>query len=87
MRWPAHKTGGPGRTTADIKEETEAHIPYQPCPANVRFPSGQQSRRKLGRPLASAGLREPKWVGQESFVKQMMRPGRRVLSNPVFSSE
>jgi hypothetical protein len=35
-------SGGPGRTTADIKEETEAGIAYQPCPANVRFPSGQQ---------------------------------------------
>jgi hypothetical protein len=35
-------SGGPARTTADIKEETEAGIPYQPCPANVRFPHGQQ---------------------------------------------
>jgi hypothetical protein len=34
--------GGPARTTADIKEETEAGIVYQPCPANVRFPNGQQ---------------------------------------------
>jgi hypothetical protein len=36
------KSAAPARTTADIKEETEAGIPYQPCPANVRFPSGQQ---------------------------------------------
>jgi hypothetical protein len=35
-------SGGPARTTADIKEETEAPIPYQPCPANVRFQNGQQ---------------------------------------------
>ena len=33
---------GPARTLADIKEETEAGITYQPCPANVRFPNGQQ---------------------------------------------
>jgi hypothetical protein len=33
---------GPARTLADIKEETEAGIVYQPCPANVRFPNGQQ---------------------------------------------
>ena len=33
---------GPARTLADIKEETEAGISYQPCPANVRFPNGQQ---------------------------------------------
>ena len=32
----------PARTLADIKEETEAGIVYQPCPANVRFPNGQQ---------------------------------------------
>ena len=32
----------PARSLADIKEETEAGIPYQPCPANVRFPNGQQ---------------------------------------------
>ena len=32
----------PDRTLADIKEETEAGIIYQPCPANVRFPNGQQ---------------------------------------------
>jgi hypothetical protein len=31
----------PARTLADIKEETEAGIVYQPCPANVRFPNGQ----------------------------------------------
>jgi hypothetical protein len=35
-------SGGPGRTLADIKEETEAGIRYQSCPANVRFPNGQQ---------------------------------------------
>src|SRR5215813_7114146 len=35
-------SGGPARTLADIKEETEAGIRYQPCPANVRFPNGQQ---------------------------------------------
>ena len=35
-------SGGPSRSLADIKEETEAGIAYQPCPANVRFPSGQQ---------------------------------------------
>ena len=34
---------GPARTLADIKEETEAGITYQPCPANVRFPNGQQT--------------------------------------------
>ena len=33
---------GPARILADIKEETEAGITYQPCPANVRFPNGQQ---------------------------------------------
>ena len=33
---------GPARTLADIKEETEPGITYQPCPANVRFPNGQQ---------------------------------------------
>ena len=31
-------SGGPARSLADIKEETERGIPYQPCPANVRFP-------------------------------------------------
>jgi hypothetical protein len=35
-------SGGPARSLADIKEETEASIPYKPCPANVRFPNGQQ---------------------------------------------
>jgi hypothetical protein len=35
---------GPARILADIKEETEAGITYQPCPANVRFPNGQQMR-------------------------------------------
>ena len=35
-------SGGPARTLADINEETEAGIRYQPCPANVRFPNGQQ---------------------------------------------
>ena len=35
-------SGGPAHTLADIKEETEAGVAYQPCPANVRFPNGQQ---------------------------------------------
>ena len=35
-------SGGPARTLADVKEETEAGIRYQPCPANVRFPTEQQ---------------------------------------------
>jgi hypothetical protein len=35
-------SAGPARTTADIKEETEAGIVYQPCSANVRFSNGQQ---------------------------------------------
>src|SRR5215813_10763053 len=52
---PGTLTGGPpssgpsgekppsgGAGPADIKEETEAGIRYQPCPANVRFPNGQQ---------------------------------------------
>jgi hypothetical protein len=30
------------RTLADVKEETEAGLTYQPCPANVRFSNGQQ---------------------------------------------
>jgi hypothetical protein len=34
---------GPARTLADIKEETEAGVAYQPCPANVRFSNGQQT--------------------------------------------
>jgi hypothetical protein len=38
----AAERGGAARTLADIKEETEAGIRYQPCPANVRFPNGQQ---------------------------------------------
>ena len=37
---PSGKT--PARTLADIKDETEANIPYQPCPSNVRFSNGQQ---------------------------------------------
>jgi hypothetical protein len=35
-------SAGQPRTLADIKEETEAGLTYQPCPANVRFPNGQQ---------------------------------------------
>jgi hypothetical protein len=35
-------SAGEPRTLADIKEETEAGLTYQPCPANVRFPNGQQ---------------------------------------------
>jgi len=30
------------RTLADIKDETEAGLVYEPCPANVRFSNGQQ---------------------------------------------
>ena len=30
------------RTLADLKEETETGLTYQPCPANVRFSNGQQ---------------------------------------------
>jgi hypothetical protein len=33
---------------ADIKAEYLESIPYKPCPANVRFPNGQQ--RCLGLP-------------------------------------
>ena len=36
-------SGGPARSLADVKEETEANIPYRPCPANVRFPNGLQA--------------------------------------------
>ena len=43
---------GPARTLADIKEETEAGIVYQPCPAKVRFPNGQQIC--LGLPVPSS---------------------------------
>jgi hypothetical protein len=35
-------SAAPSRTLADIKDETEANIPYQPCPSNVRFSNGQQ---------------------------------------------
>jgi hypothetical protein len=50
---------GPARTTADIKEETEAGIVYQPCPANVRFPSGQQMC--LGLPIGSRPYHTPRY--------------------------
>jgi hypothetical protein len=51
-------SGGPARTTADIKEETEAGITYQPCPANVRFPGGEQMC--LGLPIGSRPYHTPK---------------------------
>jgi hypothetical protein len=35
-------SSGAARTLANIKEETEAGVAYQPCPANVRFSNGQQ---------------------------------------------
>jgi hypothetical protein len=35
-------SGPPTRTLADIKDETEAGLIYEPCPANVRFSNGQQ---------------------------------------------
>ena len=49
---------GPSRTTAEIAEETEAGIVYQPCPANLRFPSGQQMC--LGLPIGSRPYHTPK---------------------------
>ena len=49
---------GPARSLADIKEETEAGIVYQPCPANVRFPNGQQIC--LGLPRGSRPYHTPR---------------------------
>ena len=51
-------SGGPARSLADIKEETEAGIVYQPCPANVRFPNGQQMC--LGLPRGSRPYHTPR---------------------------
>jgi hypothetical protein len=51
-------SGGPARSLADINEETEAGITYQPCPANVRFPGGQQMC--LGLPIGSRAYHTPK---------------------------
>jgi hypothetical protein len=57
---PSEKSpsGGPARSLADIKEETEAGITYQPCPANVRFPNGQQMC--LGLPRGSRPYHTPR---------------------------
>ena len=46
-----------GETTdADIKSEYLEAIPYKPCPANVRFPNGQQAC--LGLPYGRYALNE-----------------------------
>jgi hypothetical protein len=39
---PSSGSTSQARTLADIKDETEAGLIYRPCPANVRFPNGQQ---------------------------------------------
>ena len=41
-RPPSSTPPGQARTLADIKDETEAGLIYEPCPANVRFSNGQQ---------------------------------------------
>ena len=51
--------------------ETEANNPAHVPPGELRKVEELDEYGKL---------RTIKWVGQESFVKQMMRPGRRVKS-------
>jgi hypothetical protein len=50
---------------------TEANNPKNVPPGEIR---------KIERLDETGRVRCIDWIGQDSFVKQMMRPGRRVLS-------
>src|SRR5580704_8718200 len=84
---------GPARTLADIKEETEAGITYQPCPANVRFPNGQQMCLGLPgfpsyrRPHAQTALvLSSDWRPSRDYPKEQCHERRETVSKSVSPS-